>query len=900
MRNAPGCLLVALIGCSLAPGQQPFEFWPGARYDASIPTYEKVLGYQPAERITSPEGLIRYLEALAAAAPKRIKIFDYGRTWEDRRLVFAVIGSEANMARLKQIQDGLAGLADPRKTPRQEAERLVASLPATVWLANGVHGNEISAPEASLLVAYHLLAARNDKLVERILSEVLVFIDPLQNPDGRARFLQHFTESLGLEPNANPDALEHVEPWPGGRMNHYLFDMNRDWFALTQPETRGRVRALLAWRPLVFVDLHEMGAEMSYYFAPEAEPYNPHLVSEQREALEWFGRNNARWFDQFGFRYFVREIFDAFYPGYGASWPAFHGAVSMTYEQASARGLLMQRRIDGEVFHFRETVRRQFVASISTLETAAQNRRRLLENFYRYRQTAIEEGNSEPVREYVLVRRGDTSAVDKLASLLAEQGVEVRRAAAPLTVNGREVPAGSYAIRLAQPAKRLIRTLLDPDVKMGEAFVKEQERLRSKKLPDEIYDIVAWSLPLVYGVEMVASPQPLDGAFQAVAPGGAPAGVVSGTAKLAYLAPWGTLAAGRLLTAALRQGLKVWSADRAFRLNGRSYSRGTLIFWVHENGAGLEQTLKKLAAATGAAIEATDTGYVEDGVSLGSRRVIPLKAPELAIAWDRPVSAYSAGHTRFVLERQYNYPTTPIRTSRLGEVATNLGRLDVIILPDGGSYGEVLGEAGLKRLRAWVEEGRTLIGIEGAVTWMADPKTDLLAIARENAARPAAVKEEKREARAPRVPGTLLAGEADYQKAIQAEAELPDRVPGVIARARLDEDHWVTAGLASTVNVMVRGRSVFTPIKLDKGVNAAVFVGPDELVASGHLWEENRKQLAFKPFLVVQRVGRGLVIGFTADPNFRAWMDGLNVLFLNAVFRSQAAARAALQPGGAR
>ncbi len=898
MRNAPGYLVVALISCALAPGQQPVEFWPGTRYDPAIPSHEKVLGYRPGERITTPENLVRYLEALAAAAPKRMRIFDYGRTWEDRRLVYAVIGSEANMARLKQVQEGMARLADPRKTSKQQAGELIETLPATVWLANGVHGNEISAPEASLLVAYHLLAARNDKLVDRVLSEVLVFIDPLQNPDGRARFLAHFTESQGLEPNSNPDALEHVEPWPGGRMNHYLFDMNRDWFALTQPETRGRVRALLEWRPLVFVDLHEMGSDASYYFAPEAEPYNPHLVRDQREALEWFGRNNARWFDEFGFRYFIREVFDAFYPGYGASWPAYYGAVSMTYEQASARGLVMERRIDRERFHFRDTVRRQFVASISTLETAAQNRRRLLENFYRYRQTAIEEGASEPVREYVLVRRGDTSAVDKLALLLAEQGIELRRAAKPFPLNGREVPAGSYAIRLAQPAKRLIRTLLDADVKMGEAFVKEQERLRRKKLPDEIYDIVAWSLPLVYGVEMLASPQPLEGAFEPVAPGSTPPGAVSGTAKLAYLAPWGTLASGRLLAAALRQGLKVWSSDRAFRLNGRDYSRGTLVFWLHENPAGLEETLKKLAASTGAAVDATDTGYVEDGASLGSRRVIPLKAPEVAIAWDRPVSPYSAGHTRFVLERQYNYPTTPIRVSRLAEAATDLARLDVLILPDGGAYGQVLGETGLKRLRAWLEEGRTLIAFEGALTWLADPKVDLLAVSRENAAR-AAASEEKRAPRADRVPGTLLASEADYQKAIQAEAEPPDRIPGVIARARLDEDHWVTAGLAGTVNVMVRGRSIFTPIKLDKGVNAAVFLGPDELLASGYLWEENRKQLAFKPFVIVQRVGRGVVIGFTADPNFRACMDGLNVLFLNAVFRSQAPARAALQPGAA-
>jgi hypothetical protein len=191
-----------------------------------------------------------------------------------------------------------------------------------------------------------------------------------------------------------------------------------------------------------------------------------------------------------------------------------------------------------------------------------------------------------------------------------------------------------------------------------------------------------------------------------------------------------------------------------------------------------------------------------------------------------------------------------------------------------------------------VEGGGTLIGFEGAVAYLADPKVDLLAVSRENAARAEAPKEEKKEPRPARVPGTILSKEEEYQKAIEAEAELPDRIPGVLAKARLDEDHWVTAGLTRTVNAMVRGRSVLTPLKLDKGVNAAVFLGPDELVASGYLWEENRKQLAFKPFVIVQRVGRGNVIGFTADPNFRAYMDGLNVLFLNAVFRSQSPVRA--------
>ncbi|MCX6619884.1 MAG: M14 family zinc carboxypeptidase, partial [Acidobacteria bacterium] len=407
---------LALSVCSFA------QMWPGAAYDPAIPTHHKLLGYEPGDRITSPSDIVRYAEALAAAAPGRVKLFDYGKSWEGRRLLYLAIGSEVNLRRLGEIKAGMARLADPRKTPESDARKLIASLPSIVWLSYGVHGNELSSPDAALFTAYHLLAARRDPVVSRILENTVVLIDPLQNPDGRARFLHSFEQAEGLEPDPYPLAAEHNEPWPSGRVNHYLFDLNRDWIAATQPEIRGQIRSLLEWFPLVYVDLHEMGRDATYFFAPEAVPFNPHLARDQVDDLALFGRNNAKWFDQFGFSYFTREIFDAFYPGYGASWPSYYGGIAMTYEQASARGLRMLRS-DDSVLTFAETVRHHFVASISTCETAAANREKLLEHFYRYRRTAIEEGQQEPVREYILARAGDTSTVDKLADLLALHGV---------------------------------------------------------------------------------------------------------------------------------------------------------------------------------------------------------------------------------------------------------------------------------------------------------------------------------------------------------------------------------------------------------------------------------------------------------------------------------------------
>jgi hypothetical protein len=403
---------------------QQFEFWPGAQYDPSIPTIRQVLGHEPGERIAPPEEIHRYFEALAKAAPERVRLYEYARSWEGRRLMYAVIASPANINRLDEIKASMQKLYDPRKTTPEEARKLIETLPLVLNLSYGVHGNEISSPDSAMLTAYHLLAAKNDKIVQQFYRDTVLLIDATQNPDGRNRFVQNYQVSEGIEPDPSPVSAERAEPWPGGRTNHYYFDMNRDWFAMTQPETIGRIHYLREWWPVVVVDLHEMGTDSSYFFAPGSEPFNPHVLKSQLETSAMFGKNNAKWFDLFGYTYFTREIYDEFYPGYGSGWPWFYGGIGMTYENASVRGLAA-RRSDGSLYVYRDSVRKHFIAAISTCETVSNNRQRLLEDFYNYHVTAIDEGKKETVKEYILPRRGDVSAVDKLAHLMAEQGIEV-------------------------------------------------------------------------------------------------------------------------------------------------------------------------------------------------------------------------------------------------------------------------------------------------------------------------------------------------------------------------------------------------------------------------------------------------------------------------------------------
>ncbi len=918
-------LLPVLLPASSAIAQDDFPFWLDRDYDPAIPTIKQTLGYAPGERITWHRDALRYFEALAEAAPERVRIVEYGESWQGRKLIYAVLSAAQNIARIEQIKAAMQSLADPRQTPAEQAARIIADQPAVTWLSYSVHGNEISPTDAAMLTAYHLLASRGDSRVASIMGETVVIIDPVQNPDGRDRFVHHFTSEAGLQPDSDRLSAEHDEPWPGSRTNHYLFDLNRDWFIMTQPETQGRVAALQEWYPVAFVDAHEMGSDSTYFFAPEADPYNPHLAVDQRESLQLFGRNNARWFDEFGIDYFTREVYDAFYPGYGASWPSYFGSIAMTYEQASARGLVF-RQYDGNELRYAETVRNHFLTSLATAETVANNREKLLADWYDYRVTAIEEGEQEENRAYLFPVQHDLAAVTRLAGLLRRQGVEVARAAEAFSACGVDYAEGSYLIRADQPAKRLIRTLLEPQVAMAEEFLAEQERLRANGLPDQIYDVTAWSLPLMFNVAMHICDRVPEAEFASAGTELViPAQVQGGEAKVSYLVPWGSAPAARLLAKGLLAGLRIKSSDLAFTSLGREYRAGTLIIDVADNPDDLYQTLSSLAAETGAEVVAINDSWVTEGPNFGSGNVVRFNVPKVAIAWDEPTSAYSAGNTRFVIERQFGYPVTPIRVDRIA--SADLDRYQVLLLPLAarGSYQNALGEGGAENLRDWVDAGGVLIGLGNATRFLAHPASGLLDIRRERAvpaARsgpgdPGEAGEESEEGKETAsgspgngpvavavnvdtrsesgqgavVAGSHLVDEGQFRDRIAALEADPDAVAGVLARADVDPEHWLAAGVAPVLNVLVRGSDIYTPIRIDAGVNVARFQGPDELLASGYLWDENRRQLAYKPFVVAQPRGAGHVIAFTQDPTVRAYLDGLNVILMNAIFRGSAHAR---------
>lgn len=859
------CLLMATALCGAAAAPAAAQSFNEGTFDPAIPTLTQSAGYAPGTRITSPDQTYAYLKALAAAAPDRARLVQYATTWEGRPLYYLVLSAPANMAKLDAVQADLASIAAGRPGNG-------SALPVT-WLAYGVHGNEISSTDAALMTAYHLLAAKEDARSAKIMANTIVVLDPMQNPDGRARFVNNFSASTGIAPAGDRQAAEHDEPWPSGRVNHYMFDLNRDWFTLSQPETRGKVAAIRAWNPVVVVDLHEMGGDETYFFSPAAQPFNPNLTPAQIRAYELIGRYNAAAFDARGEPYFTREVFDLFYPGYADTWNAHHGAIGSTYEQGSARGLVFERR-DGSELTYADGVRNHFTASLATASAVADNSQRFLSDFAAYR--SANASGAAGKATYVIDLGKKRWNAERLGRRLAAQGITVLRREGSATVCGKSYPAGYLAVPQAQPAARLIKSLLDRDTPLPPDFLAEQERRRSVDLPHELYDVTAWAVGPMAGVDVALCNAAVTG--EAMAADAAIAAKASGTGTFAVAVPWTDGGQARLVTLALREGIDGRVTDKAFETGGRSFPRGTVVFPAGSNTPDKMARFAALAREVGAETVALESGWVDSGPNLGSEHFARLTLPKVAVAWDDGVSQLSAGALRYVLEQRIGLPVTPIRTARLGRA--DLSEYDVILVPE-GNPASVLGEGGLRAIRSFVQRGGVLVAVGESLEAFSSGDNPMLAVRREAAL--GREPEAKDGDKGPLAEAVEIASDKDYREAIKDQAALPDTLPGALLNAVGEPDHFLSAGYDDGAVVLATGTQIFTPLDRAKGINVLRFAAPANLIASGYVWDENKRQLAYKPYLMAQPQGRGLVIGFAHDPSTRGYLEGLDLMIANAV-----------------
>jgi hypothetical protein len=726
MRPLAVALLLAALASAAAPSltaQTAFSP-PGGRYDARVPTPQALLGYAVGEHFTPHHQVLRVFERIAQASP-RVTLDTLGRSVEGREYITAVVTSPANHARRAAIQADAARLADPRGADAAALDAVVARMPTVVLLAYTVHGNEASGTEAALATLYEL-AASEDPAVMALLDSAVVLIDPIQNPDGHERHVQDVLRrrgAFGADPT--PGHFGTQGAWPGARTSHYHFDLNRDWFLQSHPETRARTGYFFAWWPHVVADLHEMGSNATYFFAPPMEPLNANVPPSVLRWWETFAAANAAGLDAIGAPYFRREGYDEFYPGYGVSWPILSGAIGMTYEQASS-GAGAVRRSDGTVLTLAQAARHHFITSMATVTTAATQRTARVRDYLTDRVSASREPG--PLRAvYLALEPG--ARTDALLAVLEANRIEVRLAgglpadAAPYPHTRDRVTGPVMVVDLAQPQGRLATALLEPDARLDSAFIAEELERRRTAQPGRFYDITAWSLPLSFGVRAWTSRTPPPAVRPGLALAREGGGVVGGPARHAYVFAPGGEPALRLLAALSRDALRVHFATRPFTIGGTAYPEGAFVVRVAANGPAVHEVVARAAAGSGIRVQAVATALVEQGTDLGSNSVIPLTVPRVAMLAGAPVNGNAFGFSWFAFEQRLGYPVTAIDAAFIG--SGGLRDFTVLVIPSAGALGPALGEAGLARLQQWVRDGGTLITLEGATTWLASEASGL-------------------------------------------------------------------------------------------------------------------------------------------------------------------------------
>lgn len=850
------CLLLLALFTSLTIAQSTDS--APARPDRP-PSPAAFLGYELGMRFTTHSRIVSWLDAVDRASD-RISTITYGITPERRELELAFIGSERNIARLEAIRLGYLRLADPRGLGADERERLIADLPAAVWLSFNVHGNETSCSEAAMMTIDRLISG-DDEETRRIRDDVLVIIDPCANPDGRDRYVNWFNSVRGKRPSADPQTIEHDEPWPGGRFNHHCFDLNRDWAFMSQPETRARIAQYTRWQPQVHVDFHEMGYDSSYFFFPAERPINANLPPSVLKWGETFGRGNAEAFDRRGWRYYTAESFDLFYPGYGDSWPSFQGAIGMTYEQAGlGRSGQLVRRDDDTVLSLADRIEHHHVAAMATLATAAKSRAELLRHFHDYRDSALAEGRGGAVREYVLVPGEDRQRAARLVELLIAQGIEVRRALEPFKAIGargydgvrvefRDFAAGVFLVATAQPTKRLLKTLLEPRTDIRELY---------------FYDVAAWSLPLAFGVEAFFTEQAIEVAAEAVAaPLVTATTVAEGAATCGYLVSWRDTAGVKALVALLAAGREVRAADEVFTLAGREWQRGTLFVPRKGEDEALDELVRGLAATTGATFVPAATAMTEKGIDLGSESMRNLRRPLVAMPAGPGIQATSYGATRFLLEELYDLETVsyPVEAFEM----LDFEKVTALVIPEGRP--RFTPEA-IEKIRAFVRDGGTLVLLGSAARAFSAEGNGFTRVSTRREDKDGDQAKSRDEAEKPRP--RIEESEAMARRS---------STPGSIFRVELDPAHPLAFGYGDEIAVFQTGMWSFDPN--GAGQPVARFIDAPPL--SGYILPESERDLRGRGYAVVEDMGRGEVVYIAGDPNFRSIWHGLTRLFLNAV-----------------
>lgn len=814
---------------------------------------KEFLGYEPGERFTRHHRVVEYFQHVASVVPS-VALYKYGETYEHRPLVYAIVASAENSKNIEQIRlDNLRRAGMESGVPSTKV--------AIVWLSYNVHGNEASSLEASMQTLYELADPGNAKS-QQFLKNTVVILDPCINPDGRDRYANFYNQYGNFPPNPDSDGKEHREPWPGGRANHYMFDLNRDWAWLTQAESQQRVKVYNQWLPHVHVDFHEQGANNPYYFAPAVEPFHEVITPWQREFQVMIGKNHAKYFDAQGWLYFTKEVFDLYYPSYGDTYPTYSGAIGMTYEQGGGgrAGLTITTNED-DPLTLKDRLTHHHTSGMSTVEITSQNANRVVEEFEKYFKESVNNPASA-YKTYVIKSDNNADKVKQLASWMDKHGIKYGHAGTAKASRGFEyatqsvqnvnVSTEDLIISAYQPKSRFITTLFEPQ----------------SKLPDSAtYDITAWNLMYGYGLKAYALNERINvsKAYQPKAVENA----AIGTKPYAYIFKYTSLRDVEFLAALLNRKIKVRLATQSFKVSGETFDPGTLIVTQrnNENVPGFDNLVQTLARQMERKIYTSTTGFVDAGRDFGSGYVTYLKAPKVAMLTGEQASSLSVGEIWHFFEQQLHYPVTQIGTEYFKSV--ELHKYDVLVVPEG--YYRLFDEKTLSDVGSWVSNGGRLILIANALNSFVDQKGYGLKLYSNDDEKKAMEKLEKDQKDKEGLP---VYGAAERKS-------ISDFTPGAIYRTTLDKSHPLAFGLGDTYYALRENGLRFG--YLEDGWNVGIIKGKAKPVQGFTGFKANRK-LDNSLVFGVEDKGRGQVIYFVDNPMFRSFWENGKMVFSNAVF----------------
>ncbi len=797
-----------------------------------IKSPSEFLGYELGTRFTFHHQVVDYYQYLSDAAKDHIELVEYGKTNEGRSLFLAYVSSAENMQNLEEI----------RKEHLRGTNGAGTSEKSIVWLSYNVHGNESVSTEASMQTIYELLSSK-----QIYLENTIVIIDPCINPDGRERYVNWYNQYKNSTLQADPNSKEHHEGWWSGRSNHYMFDLNRDWAWLTQSESRQRIIFYNKWLPHIHVDFHEQDIDKPYFFAPSAEPYHEVITDFQRDFQVIIGKNHAKYFDANGWLYNTKERFDLFYPSYGDTYPTYSGAIGMTYEQGgSGRAGLGVLTANGDTLTLEDRIAHHLSTGLSTVEVASKNAVKLNEEFKRFYLP-----KNYKYKSFVL--NGEQDHLNALTKLLDQHRITYSYGTGDM-VKGFNYKTGrsgslktnseSLIISTNQTRGTLVKVLFEPNARLSDSLT---------------YDITAWSLPYAYGLRAIASETLVNGTDKAESPIKKENSISD---AYAILTDWNGMDDARFLAELYQKNIRVRQAQKGFTLEGNRYERGSLIITKVDNDriTNLTAILNEAAKKYQKALTAVSGGLAENGKDLGSKYVKIIPAAKVAVLSGIPTSTLRFGEIWHFFEQELHYPLTVLDANYIAEV--DLSNYDVLILPGGNGYAELLDNGMLSRLKEWVNQGGRLIAMGESIASL-DGEGGFKITPKE---------EEKDSVEITMVPHEDMERE-----------KMKNDITGAIFKTRVDASHPMAFGYNDTYFSLKLGIDSYD--YLENGTVA--YISKDTIPVAGFAGSEAQKKLYKSLVFGVEEYGKGQIVYMVDNPLFRGFWENGKLFFVNAIFMAK-------------